>query len=69
MSAARADPVVTTPEDAGNGGWRGDLRTIAPTVGLVATGEAYAFLVGAPVFKTGERRHPSLVGSIPIRLR
>lgn len=33
------------------------------------TGEAYAFLVGAPVFKTGEGRHPVLVGSIPIRLR
>ena len=37
----------------------------APT----ATGEAYAFLVGAPVFKTGEGRYPVLVGSIPIRLR
>ena len=27
------------------------------------------FLVGAPVFNTGERRHPSLAGSIPVRLR
>ena len=32
-------------------------------------GEAYAFLVGAPVFNTGEGRYPVLVGSIPIRLR
>ena len=31
--------------------------------------EAYAFLVGAPVFNTGEGRYPVLVGSIPIRLR
>ena len=31
--------------------------------------EAYAFLVGAPAFKAGERRHPSLAGSIPVRLR
>jgi hypothetical protein len=27
------------------------------------------FLVGTPVFKTGEGRYPVLVGSIPIRLR
>ena len=33
------------------------------------SGEAYAFLVGAPVFKTGEGRHPVLAGSIPVRLR
>ena len=31
--------------------------------------EAYAFLVGAPVFKTGEGRYPVLAGSIPVRLR
>ena len=31
--------------------------------------EAYAFLVGAPAFKAGERRYPSLAGSIPVRLR
>ena len=27
------------------------------------------FLVGTPVFNTGERRQPSLAGSIPVRLR
>jgi len=31
--------------------------------------EACVFLVGVPVFNTGERRHPSLAGSIPVRLR
>ena len=31
--------------------------------------EAYAFLVGAPVFKTGEGEHLVLAGSIPVRLR
>ena len=31
--------------------------------------EAYAFLVGAPVFKTGEADHLGLAGSIPVRLR
>ena len=31
--------------------------------------EAYVFLVGTPVFNTGERRYPSLAGSIPVRLR
>jgi hypothetical protein len=31
--------------------------------------EAYAFLVGAPVFKTGEGEDLVLAGSIPVRLR
>jgi ABC-type sugar transport system substrate-binding protein len=32
-------------------------------------GEAYVFLVGTPVFKTGEGEHLVLAGSIPVRLR
>ena len=53
---------ATTP------GWR---RTSASLLArpVLRAGEAYAFLVGAPVFNTGEGRHPVLVGSIPIRLR
>ncbi len=45
---------------------------LAPPPGRATSGgaeEAYAFLVGAPVFKTGEGRHPVLAGSIPVRLR
>jgi hypothetical protein len=39
-------------------------------IGWLPSGlEACVFLVGAPVFNTGERRHPSLAGSIPVRLR
>ena len=49
------------------------IRPAAPSVegsgGCEPGGEAYAFLVGAPVFNTGEGRYPVLVGSIPIRLR
>lgn len=37
--------------------------------GRLVAREAYAFLVGAPVFNTGERRYPSLASSIPVRLR
>ncbi len=36
---------------------------------VASPAEAYAFLVGASAFKAGERRHPSLAGSIPVRLR
>ena len=31
--------------------------------------EASEFLVGSPVFKTGEAEHLGLAGSIPVRLR
>ncbi len=31
--------------------------------------EASGFLVGPPVFKTGEIEHLGLAGSIPVRLR
>jgi hypothetical protein len=37
--------------------------------GRLLPGEAYAFLVGAPVFKTGEAEDLGLAGSIPVRLR
>ena len=33
------------------------------------SGEAYGFLVGPPVFNTGEAEHLGLAGSIPVRLR
>src|SRR3954449_9428130 len=54
-----------------NRSWSTVLGSVltAPTMSLSGGKEAYAFLVGAPVFKTGERRHPSLAGSIPVRLR
>ena len=45
------------------------ISRVGPKVPTRKVKEAYAFLVGAPVFKTGEGRHPVLVGSIPIRLR
>ena len=42
---------------------------VQPRPVLARAREAYAFLVGVPVFNTGERRYPSLAGSIPVRLR
>ncbi len=71
-------PVVEQAAAGHAGAWRRGLtglgaavlRRVARTVSLYGVaGEAYAFLVGAPVFKTGEGRYPVLVGSIPIRLR
>ena len=47
----------------------GSGRQIRDTAWLRSGMEACVFLVGAPVFNTGERRYPSLAGSIPVRLR
>jgi hypothetical protein len=47
----------------------GSGRQIRANASLRSWMEACVFLVGAPVFNTGERRYPSLAGSIPVRLR
>ena len=47
----------------------GSGRQIRDVAWLLSGLEACVFLVGAPVFNTGERRYPSLAGSIPVRLR
>jgi hypothetical protein len=47
----------------------GSGRQLRDNAWLASRMEACVFLVGAPVFNTGERRHPSLAGSIPVRLR
>src|SRR6185369_2342940 len=42
---------------------------VAPAVRSRVDAEASGYLVGPPVFKTGERRAAALAGSIPVRLR
>ena len=63
---ACAGQICHTAPSATRQGWRERIRA-----GQVAFAplEAYACLVAAPVFKTGEAEHLGLASSIPVRLR
>ena len=45
------------------------IGTITLRTEGMGSAEVYAFLVGVPVFKTGETEYLGLAGSIPVHLR